>query len=189
LVVLFVTSNQVEAARGSGGSSRPAGPGVSRGPGGPGGYSGRGIYGGFHGRGGVYRPEVYGAYPGPRGFVPGVIIGGALGWSLWPYYYPSYYYYPPPPDYYYPPPDQSSPLPPPASEGSAAKLFIYPRQGQSEEQKARDVEKCHEWAVGQTSFDPTKPLVGVPNAQIIQKNGEYFRAIGACLDVQGYTLR
>ena len=143
--------------------------------------------GGFHRGHGGFR--VHG------GFLPGLIIGGALGWSLWPHYYPRYYYYPPPPYYpsppyyYYPPPDQSSQVPPPSSQGSGGKLFIYPRQSQNEEQKTIDVDKCHEWAVGQTGFDPAKPSAGAPDTKTIQNSNDYFRAISACLDAKGYTVR
>jgi hypothetical protein len=169
LLTLFVPFKQAEAARGSGGFH-----------GGPGGSHGARSHGGF---------RVHG------GFLPGLIIGGALGWSLWPYYYPPGYYYPPPyyyyppPEYYYPPPAPSSQLPPSASGESGGKMFIYPRQGQSEEKKAEDVDKCHDWAVGQTGFDPAKPPEGPPNAQAAQKSGDYFRAISACLDAKGYTVR
>ena len=43
--------------------------------------------------------------------------------------------------------------------GSAAAqgLFIYPSQGQSQEQQSRDQYECHTWAVQQTGFDPTNP--------------------------------
>jgi hypothetical protein len=68
-------------------------------------------------------------------------------------------------------------------------MFIYPRQGQSEELKARDFDQCDGWAVNQTGFDPKKPLEGTPDAQTIQKSGDYFRAISACLDAHGYTVR
>ncbi len=178
LLTLFITFDQVEAARGPGGFH--------------GGFRG-GVHGGFHSgfHGGFNRGfRVHG------GFFPGLVIGGALAWSLWPYYYPPYYYppypyyyYPPPPDYYYPPPAQGGESAPPAGEDSGAKLFIYPRQGQSEDQKAKDVDKCHDWAVGQTGFDPAKPSVGTPDTQTMQKSGDYFRAISACLDARGYTVR
>jgi hypothetical protein len=68
-------------------------------------------------------------------------------------------------------------------------MFIYPRQGQSEEKKADDFDKCHNSAVGQTGFDQENPPAGPPDAQAIQKSGNYFRAISACLDAQGYTVR
>ena len=51
------------------------------------------------------------AHSGFGWFLPGLIIGGAIGWGLGPRYYypPPHYYYPPPayyppPTYYYPPP-------------------------------------------------------------------------------------
>lgn len=145
---------------------------------------------------GYNRYYGYGGYGRYGGFFPGLIVGGALGWSLWPYYYPpDYYYYPPPPyyyprsEYYYTPPGQSSQVPPAAGQGSAGKIFIYPRQGQSEEKQAMDFDQCHGWAAGQSGFDPKKPPEGSPDAQTIQKSGDYFRAISACLDAQGYTVR
>jgi hypothetical protein len=159
LLTLFVMPKNAEADRGSGGH---------------GGYSGQGGYSG------------YGRY---GGFFPGLIISGALAWDLWPYYYPPYYYYPPPPNYYYPPPAEGNQVPPSASQGAGGRMFIYPRQGQSEENQAKDFDKCHNWAVGQTGFDPSKPPVGAPDAQTIQKSSDYFRAISACLDAHGYTVR
>ncbi len=36
-------------------------------------------------------------------------------------------------------------------------LFIYPAQGQSQEQLGKDRYECHTWAVQQTGFDPTNP--------------------------------
>jgi len=165
------------------------GSGGFHGSGGHGAFHGSGSHGGFRGFGG------HGRFRGHGGFLPGLIIGGALGWDLWPYYYPPEYYYPPPPDYYlpppyyYPPPAEGNQVPPSASQGSGGQMFIYPRQGQNEEQKAKDFDKCHDWAVGQTGFDPSKPPVGAPDAQTIQKSADYFRAISACLDAQGYTVR
>jgi hypothetical protein len=144
--------------------------------------------------------EAHGYYWG--GFWPGFAIGGLLGWGLSPhYYYPRYYNYPPP-AYYYPPPTYyysapspgNPPLtnvtpPPPPMPESGGRLFIYPRQNQSEERQVLDREECHKWAVGQTGLDPGKPLSGSPDAQTIQKSGEYLRAISACLDAKGYTVR
>jgi hypothetical protein len=36
--------------------------------------------------------------------------------------------------------------------------FLYPQQGQTEEQQSKDRFECHEWAVQQTGFDPTAPV-------------------------------
>ena len=89
-------------------------------------------------------------FVGMGGFLPGLFIGGALGWGLGPYYY-------------YPP--------------------------ESEAKKAKDFDKCHDWAVVQTGFDPAIPPAGAPDAQTIQKSGDYFRAMSACLDARGYSVR
>ncbi len=74
----------------------------------------------------------------------------------------------------------------PASE---ERLFIYPRKGQSEKQQANDRYDCHRWAVGQTHYDPTQPPGSAPEAQASQKRAEYHRAMGACLDARGYTVK
>ena len=83
---------------------------------------------------------------------------------LAPYYYPSYYYstdayspdYAPPPVVIQEQPPvyvQPAPsVPPSASE----RIFVYPRQGQSEELQAKDRYECHRWAVSQTHYDPTQ---------------------------------
>jgi len=128
---------------------------------------------------------------GPGWFLPGLIIGGVLGWGLAPrYYYPPAYYYPPP-AYHYPPLDNYAPpgevnqAPP-----SGGQLFIYPRQGQSQEKLESDRDACHSWAVNQTGYDPNKPPPGgMPGSQIGQKSADYLRALDACLDARGYTVR
>ena len=43
-------------------------------------------------------------------------------------------------------------------------LIIYPKNGQSKEQQAADQFECHNWAKGQTGFDPTQPGGGAPGA-------------------------
>ena len=47
-----------------------------------------------------------------------------------------------------------SPPPPPAPN---TQVYAYPQQGQTPEQTDRDRYECHEWAVQQTSFDPSAP--------------------------------
>jgi len=102
---------------------------------------------------------------------------------------PARAYTPPPPSNNYPPPPERSQAPPSPSQYSGGRMFIYPRQSQSEEQKAKDFDACHSWAVGQTGFDPSKPPPGRPDAPTNQKSSDYLRAISACLDARGYTLR
>ena len=38
-----------------------------------------------------------------------------------------------------------------------AQQFVYPGKGQSPDQQKKDEFECHQWAVQQTGFDPTKP--------------------------------
>jgi hypothetical protein len=87
---------------------------------------------------------------------------------------------------YTPPP----PRPPSQGQMSGGPLSIYPRQGQSQEQQAKDLTECHSWAVGQTGYDPTNsPPDNRPGNQMAQMNVNFQRAISACLDGRGYTLR
>ena len=84
-------------------------------------------------------------------------------------------------------PDVIDTLPqaPPTTTGQ---MFIYPRKGQSEQQKAKDSYECHSWAVSQTGYDPTQPA-SVPESQTNQKRADYQRAMDACLDARGYTVK
>ena len=68
-------------------------------------------------------------------------------------------------------------------------MVIYPRQGQSEEKQTMDFDECHDWAVDQTGFDPKKPPESPPDAERIRESEDYLRAISACLDARGYTLK
>jgi hypothetical protein len=116
----------------------------------------------------------------------------------------------PPPDTGAPPPDTGAPpstgalpppaaappgVPPPPTAGSAplpvsGNVFIYPRNGQSPDQQARDRYECHSWASGQTGFDPTAATpFGVPASQVAARRADYNRALAACLDGRGYTVR
>ncbi|MCX5828980.1 MAG: hypothetical protein NTV58_13410 [Deltaproteobacteria bacterium] len=45
------------------------------------------------------------------------------------------------------------------------------------------------WAVSQVHYDPTQPTGGMPEAQLNQMRADYQRAMGACLDGRGYTMR
>jgi hypothetical protein len=152
-------------------------------------------------------PRQAEAHGGYGWFLPGLMIGGALAWGLAAprYYYPPSYYHYPPPAYYYPPPAYSYPPPaysaPPSPADnsspetgqvppSGSRIFIYPRQGQIQEKLELDRTDCHNWALGQTGYDPTKPPPSnMPPAQIGQKSEDYQRALGACLDARGYTVR
>jgi hypothetical protein len=68
------------------------------------------------------------------------------------------------------------------SGGSAADVYVYPRNGQTPEQTQNDRYECHGWAVSQSGFDPTQQgQSGNP--------ADYKRAMVACLDARGYSAR
>jgi hypothetical protein len=109
-----------------------------------------------------------------------------------PYYYANEVYYTQSAGGYIvvePPQGEASPAPPQADQAATSKIFIYPRQGQSEKKQADDRYECHRWAVSQTGYDPTKPPVNLSEAQMIQKRADYYRASAACLDGRGYTVK
>ena len=68
-------------------------------------------------------------------------------------------------------------------------LYVYPQNGQSAEQQATDKYECHKWAYSQTGFDPTQAGGGVAPDQTVARGEEYRRAIRACLEGRGYSVR
>ena len=124
-----------------------------------------------------------------------------------PYYYANdtYYQYEGPQGYevVQPPEDPSAAVqgpqgpaypgaPPPAPGGEHPEgedLFIYPQNGQSPDQQASDRYECHKWAASQTGFDPTQAGGGVDADQTVAKGADYKRAMRACLEGRGYSVR
>jgi hypothetical protein len=101
-------------------------------------------------------------------------IGGA------PYYYANGVYYAPAPTGYtvvVPPPgaDAAQPAPPPPPPKALPEPIIYPRNGQSAAQTEADRRECDRWATTQPS--------AMADASVFQ------RAVGACMDGRGYTVR
>ena len=92
--------------------------------------------GGYRGGGGHWG----GGYSG--WWLPWAVIGGAA--ILAPYYSP--YYAPPPVIIREQPPVYIQPAPS-VTPSSTERIFVYPRQGQSEEQQAKDRYECHSWAL------------------------------------------
>jgi hypothetical protein len=94
-----------------------------------------------------------------------------------PYYYANETYYTQTPGGYVvaEPPQSELSETPPVTEGEASadiadeKMFIYPRNGQSENQQAADRYECHKWAVEQTNYDPTQIPSQIPDEQILQQ--------------------
>jgi hypothetical protein len=107
-----------------------------------------------------------------------------------PYYYADNVYYTWQPDQngyavVDPPDNADAPSAPPDS--AQDDLMIYPKNGQTKEQQAADRFECHNWAKGQTGFDPTQPGGGVSgNADTARNN--YNRAMSACLQGRGYQV-
>ncbi len=144
----------------------------------------------FHG-GVWYRPQ------GPRFAIVAPPIGLFIPFlppyyaTVWfggrPYYYANEVYYTHRGDGYVvvePPQGDISQAPPPIDQ-----LFIYPRHNQSDQQQATDRYECHRWAVSQTGFDPTLLQGGVPEDPKGQKRADYQRAMSACLEGRGYTVK
>jgi hypothetical protein len=68
-------------------------------------------------------------------------------------------------------------------------MFAYPQNGQPEEQQATDKYECHRWAVSQSGFDPTQSGGGVAPDQSGARHADYDRAMQACLQGRGYSVR
>jgi hypothetical protein len=174
-----------------GGGAHVSGPGHFGGVGRPGGgygrYSGGGYRGGWRGyRGG------YGGYG--FGFGAGLAVGlyfstlplycSTFWWGGIPYYYAD--------DTFYtwdgsvgqyqtvePPPEVEQQ----AESQAITELMAYPKNGQSEEQQARDKADCRQWATTQSGYSPEgAATVADPN------RGNYLRAEAACLDARGYSV-
>jgi hypothetical protein len=153
--------------------------------------------------------------PGPAGYV---VVGAPIGLFVpvlppvyttvyfggVPYYYANdaYYQWVPAQNQYEvvaPPGDDSAaqldaPPPPPSGPGAVpprvgGDLFIYPKNGQSEQQQSTDKYECHKWANQQSGFDPTLSGGGVPPEQNAPARQAYNRAMVACLEGRGYSVK
>jgi hypothetical protein len=58
----------------------------------------------------------------------------------------------------------------------AGQIFMYPKNGQSEEQQAKDKAECQQWAAQQAG-------------QVAQNGSDYQRAMSACVEGRGYSAR
>jgi hypothetical protein len=150
-------------------------------------------WGGGYWHGGFWPRAYYGwGYPWFLPILPAVYA--TFWFDSIPYYYVDDIYYTWSPDYsgYVvtdPPPTEGS-VPAETNDGSlqsggAAGLYVYPKNGQSEEQTSTDRYECHKWASGQTGFDPTRAAGSQPAAS----SYDYRRAMLACLDARGYSVK
>jgi hypothetical protein len=64
---------------------------------------------------------------------------------------------------------QSQPEP-----GTAGQIFMYPKNGQSEEQQSTDKRECQQWAAAQAGSDGAN-------------SSDYRRAMMACVEGRGYS--
>ena len=69
-------------------------------------------------------------------------------------------------------------------------LFIYPAKGQSQEQQDKDRYECHNWAVQQTGFDPSKTAASYAPASTQAPQGGLLKgaARGATVGVVGGAI-
>jgi len=148
---------------------------------------------------GAFWPHCY-FNPGFSWFLPILPFGYAtFWWGGMPYYYWNNLYYTwSPGDNGYvvtdPPPVEGSDATDSSSDGtysgaaqyggSGSGVYLYPRNGQSDEQTQKDRYECHSWAVNQTGFDPTRS-----SQQSSGSVADYRRAMIACLDARGYSAR
>ena len=63
-----------------------------------------------------------------------------------------------------------------------AQMFVYPAKGQSKDQQSKDEYACHQWAVQQSGFDPSKQQP-VSSGKSSSGGGEVVKggAVGALL--------
>lgn len=147
-----------------------------------------------HGGGGWHGGPGY--WGGPA-FYPRASIGLYVPvlppfYSTWwyggvPYYYAdgSYYLWDAPRRTYVvtSPPDKV------LAEAEPGKLYVYPRNGQSEAQQSQDRYDCHAWARSQTGVDPTDLKKDLKPKERVAALTEYRHAEQACLEGRGYTAR
>jgi hypothetical protein len=85
--------------------------------------------------------------------------------------------------------DQPGTPPPGPGPAPADNAYIYPKNGQTPEQQSADRYECHDWAKSQTGFDPTQPGGGVAPGDNGSRREQYQRAMGACLEARGYSVK
>jgi hypothetical protein len=125
---------------------------------------------GRHGGRGGYGHGYYGGHGwGPVPFWGGLGIGLGLGMYYGAPWAPGYIVVQPPPA------AEPSPTPPEPVARPAPDPVIYPRSGQSAAQTEADRQDCNRWATTQAP--------AVADASVFQ------RAVQACMDARGYTVR
>jgi hypothetical protein len=172
--------------------------GYGRGYGGYHGYSTGAYWRGGYWGGGFWPAAFYGA--GFAWFLPVLPYGYATYWYAGvPYYYANdvYYTWDPSYDGYVatdPPPVSGGAAAAPPADGSAApqsapqapasataaalggQLYMYPKNGQSDEQQSTDRRECQQWAASQAGANGSQA-------------NDYRRAMMACVEGRGYSVQ
>jgi hypothetical protein len=108
-------------------------------------------------------------------------------WDGIPYYYADDTYY----TWDGPANEYQTVSPPPEVEQQAQSqvggdLIAYPKNGQSDQQQAKDKSDCRQWAATQSGYNPT----AAPAATTATSNQwDYQRAQAACLEGRGYSVK
>lgn len=73
---------------------------------------------------------------------------------------------------------------------AAAEVFVYPKQGQSQQQFEQDQFSCHNWAKQQTGVDPSAQVAASPNTAPPPQTGGAVRggARGAAVGAIGGAI-
>ena len=66
---------------------------------------------------------------------------------------------------------------------TSPQLYAYPKNGQTATQSTFDRIECERWGSGQTGYSPGQ------SSEDANRKAEYQRAVSACLEGRGYTVR
>jgi hypothetical protein len=78
--------------------------------------------------------------------------------------------------------------PPPSSGGAGTGIYMYPKNGQTQEQQWTDRYACHNWSKTQSGFDPTQQGGAPQPNEAASRLADYQRAMRACLEARGYSV-
>jgi len=76
-----------------------------------------------------------------------------------------------------------------AWNAEGAQGLLYPKNGQTADQQARDRYDCYRFAVSQSGFDPMRSTGGASPAPAGEMQSDYERAQSACFEARGYSSR
>jgi hypothetical protein len=77
----------------------------------------------------------------------------------------------------------SSPIQAKAPAQTLPQLYAYPKNGQTATQSTFDRIECERWGSGQTGYSPGQ------SAEDANRKADYQRAVSACLEGRGYTVK